>query len=104
MASADGTVSSIGNGLRLAAQPGGPGIVVRAATETAVALRDMLPPGAGGTAAVDRLLGAFREQGLEMALAVADGTGPGQEGFALAFEHGKATVRYPHRPATSPEL
>lgn len=93
LSSASGTVEPLGNGLHLAAHPGGPGLVVAAGREIAAGVLAGLPPGASGPAAMDRLAAALGNEGIELALAVADGTGPGQQGFALALEAGSVSTR-----------
>lgn len=85
IASARGISQDLGNGLSVAAYPGGPGLVVRASPEMARNLLKSVNPGDEGLVPLLVLKNKILENSISLGIMLTDGTGVEKPGAALCI-------------------
>lgn len=91
MDSADGLGENIGNGLSVAAYPGGPGIIIEGDCHLAKEIISMVNPEQRGNLVVKILIDAFQEKNVELAIIVIDGSGSVEAGCVAIYKKGEIT-------------
>lgn len=90
--SADGSSEDIGNGLSVAAYPGGPGIVIAGNSAMAKKILNQVKPAQGGKTPLMLMAKNALDIYIPTAIMITDGTGPNIIGCAMAIEGNK--VKY----------
>lgn len=87
--SADGLGENIGNGLSVAALPGGPGIIIEGDCRMAEEIVLIGKSGKRGNMTIKKLLCALKERNVELAIIVTDGSGSHDGGQVAVYEKGE---------------
>ena len=94
ISSAAGTAEDLGNGLSVAALPGGPGVVIQGTPAQAARVSAAFSSAENGSTFAAKLTPRLRAERIELAIAVCDGSGPGMQGCALALNGAETLVSY----------
>lgn len=85
--SAEGLSEDIGNGLSVAAYPGGPGVAIYGSAEEAELILKTVKPEEGGKEKLDRMTDKAKELGIDIAIMISDGTGVKSQGCVMTLEN-----------------
>lgn len=90
ISSAQGISEDMGNGLSVAAYPGGPGIIIEGSSEKAETILCSVMQGDGGLNCLNKLLNICIRNSIKIAIMVTDGSGAVEPGCAGSLEKGCA--------------
>lgn len=85
--SADGLSEYLGNGLSVAAYPGGPGIIICGTTKEAEMTLKTVKPEDGGKKSLSIMLNKAKSLGIKMAVLISDGSGTKSQGCVMTLEN-----------------
>lgn len=84
---ADGLCNSIGHGFSIIALPGGPGMLIEGSRDVLKSIFTNIVLGQNRLVSMKRIMAELKNNKINLALIVTDGTGKGENGMILTYYH-----------------